>query len=134
VTQRKLVSYLSQTILEYISKLFLVFTFDLGGITDPAQVVNMPNIVVIGYVTYRKCLEVPLTIQRAGVSGLTTALLLSKDPGYKVTILAKHMPGDYDIGESVPSCCEFIMRLLAKTRVSKKAMSAKTHMIYSRQL
>lgn len=71
----------------------------------------MPNIVVIGYVTHRKCLDVYLTIPRAGVSGLTTALLLSKDPGYKVTILAKHMPGDYDIGESVPSCCEFIIRL-----------------------
>jgi D-amino-acid oxidase len=34
---------------------------------------------------------------RAGVSGLTTALLLSKDPGTEVTVAAKHMPGDYDI-------------------------------------
>jgi len=38
----------------------------------------MSNIVVIG----------------AGVSGLTTALLLSKK--YNVTVIAKHMPGDYD--------------------------------------
>ncbi|CZR64766.1 probable D-amino-acid oxidase [Phialocephala subalpina] len=46
----------------------------------------MPNIVVVG----------------AGVSGLTTALLLSKNPEYKVTIVAKHMPGDYDIEYTSP--------------------------------
>ena len=34
---------------------------------------------------------------RAGVSGLTTAYLLSKDASNSVTVLAKHMPGDYDI-------------------------------------
>ncbi|KAM0313084.1 hypothetical protein ACHAO8_005724 [Botrytis cinerea] len=37
----------------------------------------MPNIVVVG----------------AGVSGLTTALLLSQNPNFEVTIIAKHMPG-----------------------------------------
>lgn len=41
-------------------------------------------------------------IFRAGVSGLTTALLLSKNPAYKVTIVAKHMPGDYDIEYTSP--------------------------------
>ncbi|TVY30236.1 D-amino-acid oxidase [Lachnellula hyalina] len=46
----------------------------------------MPNVVVVG----------------AGVSGLTTALLLSKKPGYNVTIVAKHMPGDYDIEYTSP--------------------------------
>ncbi|KAL2066124.1 hypothetical protein VTL71DRAFT_2195 [Oculimacula yallundae] len=46
----------------------------------------MPNIVVIG----------------AGVSGLTTALLLSKNPEHKITIIAKHMPGDYDIEYTSP--------------------------------
>ncbi|KAH7417893.1 FAD dependent oxidoreductase [Cadophora sp. MPI-SDFR-AT-0126] len=46
----------------------------------------MPNIVVVG----------------AGVSGLTTALLLSKNPDYKITIVAKHMPGDYDIEYTSP--------------------------------
>ncbi|KAI1877415.1 hypothetical protein JX265_003423 [Neoarthrinium moseri] len=46
----------------------------------------MPNIVVIG----------------AGVSGLTSAYLLSKDKANKVTILAKHMPGDYDIEYASP--------------------------------
>ncbi|KAG0652687.1 D-amino-acid oxidase [Hyphodiscus hymeniophilus] len=46
----------------------------------------MPNIVVVG----------------AGVSGLTTALLLSRNPAYKVTIVAKHMPGDYDIEYTSP--------------------------------
>ncbi|KAH8596098.1 FAD dependent oxidoreductase [Bisporella sp. PMI_857] len=46
----------------------------------------MPNIVVVG----------------AGVSGLTTALQLSKNPEYKVTVVAKHMPGDYDIEYTSP--------------------------------
>ncbi|KAF2755331.1 D-amino-acid oxidase [Pseudovirgaria hyperparasitica] len=32
----------------------------------------------------------------AGVIGLTTALLLSRDERYSVTVIAKHMPGDYD--------------------------------------
>ncbi|KEY68126.1 hypothetical protein S7711_05535 [Stachybotrys chartarum IBT 7711] len=31
----------------------------------------------------------------AGVSGLTTALLLSKCNGFKITIVAEHMPGDF---------------------------------------
>ena len=34
---------------------------------------------------------------RAGVSGLTTAYLLSKDASNQITVVAKHMPGDYDI-------------------------------------
>jgi D-amino-acid oxidase len=46
----------------------------------------MPNIAVVG----------------AGVSCLTTALLLSRNPAYKVTIVAKHMPGDYDIEYTSP--------------------------------
>jgi len=46
--------------------------------------------------------ESQLTIIRAGVSGLTTALLLSKNPDYDVTIVAKHMPGDYDIEYTSP--------------------------------
>ncbi|CAK7205406.1 D-amino acid oxidase [Sporothrix eucalyptigena] len=46
----------------------------------------MPNIVVVG----------------AGVTGLTSALLLSRDPANKVTIVARHMPGDYDIEYTSP--------------------------------
>ncbi|PKY08742.1 D-amino-acid oxidase [Aspergillus campestris IBT 28561] len=38
----------------------------------------------------------------AGVAGLTTALLLSKRPGYKIVVAAKHMPGDYDIEYASP--------------------------------
>ncbi|KAG8424456.1 D-amino acid oxidase, variant 2 [Metarhizium acridum] len=38
----------------------------------------------------------------AGVSGLTTALLLSKSNANVVTIIAKHMPGDYDIEYASP--------------------------------
>ncbi|KAH6856006.1 D-amino acid oxidase-like protein [Chaetomium sp. MPI-CAGE-AT-0009] len=46
----------------------------------------MPNIVVLG----------------AGVSGLTCALLLAKQKGNAVTVVAKHMPGDYDIEYTSP--------------------------------
>ncbi|KAI1810109.1 FAD dependent oxidoreductase [Poronia punctata] len=46
----------------------------------------MPNIVVVG----------------AGVSGLTCAYLLSKQTDNVVTIVAKHMPGDYDIEYASP--------------------------------
>lgn len=39
---------------------------------------------------------------RAGVSGLTTALLLSRLQRYDITVVAKHMPGDYDIEYASP--------------------------------
>ena len=39
---------------------------------------------------------------RAGVAGLTTALLLSRNPSYEITVAAKHMPGDYDIEYASP--------------------------------
>ncbi|KAL4886797.1 FAD dependent oxidoreductase [Aspergillus karnatakaensis] len=38
----------------------------------------------------------------AGVAGLTTALLLSRKPGYNILVAAKHMPGDYDIEYASP--------------------------------
>lgn len=34
--------------------------------------------------------------------GLTTALVLSKHKNFKITVLAKHMPGDYDIEYASP--------------------------------
>ncbi|ATY62550.1 D-amino-acid oxidase [Cordyceps militaris] len=37
-----------------------------------------------------------------GVSGLTSAYLLSKSKGNTVTLVAKHMPGDYDIEYASP--------------------------------
>ncbi|KAI0206300.1 FAD dependent oxidoreductase [Astrocystis sublimbata] len=46
----------------------------------------MPNIVVVG----------------AGVSGLTCTYLLSKQQDNIVTVIAKHMPGDYDIEYASP--------------------------------
>jgi len=46
----------------------------------------MPTIVVLG----------------AGVSGLTCALELAKRNGNTVTVVAKHMPGDYDIEYTSP--------------------------------
>lgn len=38
----------------------------------------------------------------AGVSGLTTALLLAREGKHNVTVVAKHMPGDYDIEYASP--------------------------------
>ncbi|KAK3628328.1 D-amino acid oxidase [Elasticomyces elasticus] len=38
----------------------------------------------------------------AGVSGLTTALLLARSGEYDITVIAKHMPGDYDIEYASP--------------------------------
>ncbi|GAM90460.1 hypothetical protein ANO11243_085040 [Dothideomycetidae sp. 11243] len=43
-----------------------------------------------------------IVIIGAGVAGLTTALLLSQKPGYKIVVAAKHMPGDYDIEYASP--------------------------------
>jgi D-amino-acid oxidase len=38
----------------------------------------------------------------AGVSGLTSALLLAKNKSNAITVVAKHMPGDYDIEYASP--------------------------------
>ena len=66
------------------------------------------NIVVLGYViTSILKANVRLTYRRAGVSGLTTALLLSRNRKYNITIIAKHMPGDYDIEYASP--CQYLM-------------------------
>lgn len=46
--------------------------------------------------------DIRVVVIGAGVAGLTTALLLSKNPTYHVTIAAKHMPGDYDIEYASP--------------------------------
>jgi len=43
-----------------------------------------------------------IVVVGAGVSGLTTALILAKNSKNVVTIIAKHMPGDYDIEYSSP--------------------------------
>ena len=47
-------------------------------------------------------LTTPFLFCRAGVAGLTTALLLSKNPMYNIVVAAKHMPGDYDIEYASP--------------------------------
>lgn len=39
---------------------------------------------------------------RAGVVGLTSALLLARDKDNVITVVAKHMPGDYDIQYTSP--------------------------------
>ncbi|KAE8146403.1 FAD dependent oxidoreductase [Aspergillus avenaceus] len=43
-----------------------------------------------------------IVILGAGVTGLTTAYLLSKDVSNSITVVAKHMPGDYDIEYTSP--------------------------------
>ncbi|OAA80141.1 D-amino-acid oxidase [Akanthomyces lecanii RCEF 1005] len=43
-----------------------------------------------------------IVVVGGGVSGLTSAYLLSKSKGNTVTIVAKHMPGDYDIEYASP--------------------------------
>ncbi|TKX27666.1 D-amino-acid oxidase [Elsinoe australis] len=43
-----------------------------------------------------------IVVLGAGVSGLTTALLLSRNEKYSITVVAKHMPGDYDIEYASP--------------------------------
>ncbi|KAI9709593.1 MAG: hypothetical protein M1828_002401 [Chrysothrix sp. TS-e1954] len=43
-----------------------------------------------------------IVVLGAGVIGLTTALLLSGDKRNVITIVAKHMPGDYDIEYASP--------------------------------
>lgn len=40
-------------------------------------------------------------VDRAGVAGLTTALVLARK-GYKITVVAKHMPGDLSIEYTSP--------------------------------
>jgi hypothetical protein len=42
-----------------------------------------------------------LIVSRAGVAGLTTALVLARK-GYKVMVVAKHMPGDLSIEYTSP--------------------------------
>ncbi|KAH8175292.1 FAD dependent oxidoreductase domain-containing protein [Sarocladium implicatum] len=43
-----------------------------------------------------------IVVVGAGVAGLTTAFLLSKDKRYNIVVAAKHMPGDYDIEYASP--------------------------------
>ncbi|KAF1989159.1 D-amino-acid oxidase [Aulographum hederae CBS 113979] len=46
--------------------------------------------------------EANIVVVGAGVIGLTTALLLSRNPKYSVTVVAKCMPGDYSIEYASP--------------------------------
>jgi hypothetical protein len=60
------------------------------------------RIVIVGY---KDRLYSPMRLthhDRAGVAGLTSSLLLSRNPSYKITVAAKHMPGDYDIEYGSP--------------------------------
>ncbi|KAH6662397.1 FAD dependent oxidoreductase [Plectosphaerella plurivora] len=47
-------------------------------------------------------MAINIVVLGAGVSGLTSALQLSKDPRYSVTVIAKHMPGDYSADYASP--------------------------------
>ena len=65
------------------------------------------------------------------MAGLTTALLLSRNPDYIITVAAKHMPGDYDIEYASPwagadylplvtSLSSAFFRLTVCTRIADK--------------
>ncbi|KAF2723851.1 nucleotide-binding domain-containing protein [Polychaeton citri CBS 116435] len=43
-----------------------------------------------------------IVVLGAGVSGLTTALQLARNGNHSITIISKHMPGDYDIEYASP--------------------------------
>jgi len=58
----------------------------------------MSSFVVVGYALDKE--GVP-NEDRAGVVGLTTALVLARK-GYKVTVVAKYMPGDLSIEYASP--------------------------------
>jgi len=49
-----------------------------------------------------RMLETKIVVVGAGVAGLTSALLLSKNKHYSITVAAKYMPGDYDIEYASP--------------------------------
>ncbi|KAF2816285.1 FAD dependent oxidoreductase [Mytilinidion resinicola] len=46
--------------------------------------------------------ETNIIVIGAGVLGLTSTLVLSKHANFKITVVAKHMPGDYDIEYASP--------------------------------
>lgn len=50
----------------------------------------------------RRCVASLASQPQSNNSGLTTALLLSKKPGFEVEIAARYMPGDYDIEYASP--------------------------------
>ncbi|ETN45548.1 uncharacterized protein HMPREF1541_09380 [Cyphellophora europaea CBS 101466] len=61
----------------------------------------------------------------AGVAGLTTALLLSKDARYKIVVAAKHMPGDYDIEYASPwAGANYMPQVSPRTHVSVRGTEA----------
>ena len=69
-----------------------------------------------------------LKSSRAGVAGLTTALLLSKNKNYQIVVAAKHMPGDYDIEYASPWAGANYMRMfLYSTHLGN-------HMLMAQQL
>ena len=59
------------------------------------------RIVIVGYVDHSLLVRARSS-SRAGVAGLTSALLLSENPTYRITVAAKHMPGDFDIEYASP--------------------------------
>ncbi|KAJ5705883.1 hypothetical protein N7536_001572 [Penicillium majusculum] len=63
---------------------------------------DQQHIVVCNRISHPRWRKKNVVIICAGVAGLTTAILLSKDPKYKIIATAKHMPGNYDIEYASP--------------------------------
>ncbi|KAF2772784.1 FAD dependent oxidoreductase [Teratosphaeria nubilosa] len=63
-----------------------------------------------------------IVVLGAGVTGLTTALVLARSGRHDVTIIAKHMPGDYDIEYASPwAGANYMPGLSRKTESSDSA-------------
>ena len=70
-------------------------------------------------------------VVRAGVIGLTTALVLSDNISYDVTVAAKHMPGDYDAQYASPWAGANYMPVSAKgTQAAKREEKTWPHLMW----
>lgn len=79
------------------------------------------RIVIVGYVGAQWS-SIQFTYNgSAGVAGLTSALLLSRNPSYKITVAAKHMPGDYDIEYASPWAGANYMPLVRTNQLKKRS-------------
>lgn len=61
----------------------------------------MAHIIIVGYCAYNHHLLGCADLSRAGVVGLQTAITLLEE-GYKVSIIAKHWPGDESVEYTSP--------------------------------
>ncbi|KAI9787192.1 MAG: hypothetical protein M1839_003427 [Geoglossum umbratile] len=79
--------------------------------------------------------EANIVVVGAGVSGLTSAFLLARrNLGYKITIVAKHMPGDYDPEYASPWAGANYMPLMLRSGIGIPGTSFTAWLRGSRRL